>query len=125
MTHPLKKLIFAAPLALAFTGFAASADEPKTACAGVGLDDDVSVQNFPHSLRVIHALKDGSYISGAETRISKGGELVVAVTCEGPWTLVDLPAGTYQVDGLFGEVTAKGTVKVDAKGNAEDLYLHY
>jgi len=71
-------------------------------CSGVGLDEREAADSVPQTLRIEYAQPDGHYLGGIDTTISgSGGNEVLSVRCPGPWVLVNLPDGSYQVTSTF------------------------
>ncbi len=59
-----------------------------------------------YNLKLVFAEKNGSYLSGVRVTLSntKQGE-ILAVTTEGPWFYIRLPAGTYDIKADFNGQT--------------------
>ncbi|MGB1581098.1 MAG: hypothetical protein ACPHER_06295 [Nevskiales bacterium] len=69
---------------------------------GIGSEERKAMRSqYRFKLRVEHALKNGSYSAGMHIRIddAQGRELLETLI-DGPWLLVDLPAGEYQLTVL-------------------------
>src|SRR5262245_37813282 len=99
-----------ATLALAFAGLVsiarpASAQDPileangiKYACAGVGKvsRNDPRWASFPVKLEF--AAANGDFLGDPAVTVTDGsGKPVFQAQCDGPWVLIELPAGSYKV----------------------------
>ena len=112
--------------ALASTaGFAAetlTADMPKaidgieTVCDGTTIANRNDPKWRAYSLRIEFAGKGGQYLGGQTVNV-KGQELDVSVTCQGPWVLMKLPAGSYHISADVPDAGHKEmNVRVPASG---------
>lgn len=65
------------------------------------------------NLKLVFALKSGDYVSGVNVTIADAaGKQLLDTTSEGPWFLVKLPAGNYQVAATFAGKAEKRTIAV-------------
>ena len=91
--------------------------------AGVGIEERRTLpQLFP--LKVVFRTEPGSLLSDADVTIAAGGKTVFRGRAQnGPWLVVDLPPGTYDVTAVQDGATrtAKG-VKI-AKGKQRTVIL--
>ena len=71
-------------------------DGIETVCDGITIENRNDPKWRAYSLRMEFAGKGGQYLGG-ETVSVKGEELDVSVTCQGPWVLMKLPAGSYHI----------------------------
>jgi len=71
-------------------------DGVETVCDGTTLANRNDPKWKAYSLRLEFAGKGGQYLGGQTVSV-KGQELDVTVTCQGPWVLMKLPAGSYHV----------------------------
>lgn len=90
-------------------------------CGGIGVEGRALAENVPHTLRLVYARPEGHYLGNVETRISGAGGELVQVRCPGPWVLVNLPAGTYQVSATFRGQTKSRQVTVSGGGPQEQV----
>ena len=99
-----------ATVALASTAFAAerlAVNEPgfiegiETVCGGVSRNDRNDTKWRAYSLRLEFVGNGGQYL-GDETVTITGNEREISVDCQGPWVLMKLPAGSYDI---FAETT--------------------
>jgi len=88
----------------------------ETVCSGVGVSDEDAARWAQYPVKVVVAGKAGQFLGGAAITISKGGKPVTTVTCAGPWTLLKLPPGRYEVSGSIHGETETGTVYAPATG---------
>jgi hypothetical protein len=95
-------------------------------CTGIGLDarDDPRWRDFP--LRVEIAGKDGQYLGDAIVEV-KGAALdnEMILRCSGPWVLVDLPSGKYQVTVQAGHDGPMRTAMVNVGETQKRLVMHF
>lgn len=134
----MKLQIVASILAAAFAGGAAAqvsegADPIRTrdgiryACTGVGSEsrEDPRWRAFPAKL--VFAAGSGDYLSLVATRIADAqGRTVFEVQDCGPWLLLDMPHGRYQVtatafDGQGRSYESRATMTVGGGGQAETI----
>lgn len=102
----------AAALAVVALGIPAEA-QISYECSGIGEEERAAAESVPHTLKLVYAQPDGHYLGNVETRITgPGGETLVDVRCPGPWLLVDLPNGTYQVSATFKGQTKTARVSI-------------
>jgi hypothetical protein len=84
---------------------------------GVGADsiDRLNSLARDFNLKLVFALKSGSYVSDVGVVIADAaGKTVLATTSEGPWLLTRLPAGNYQIVATFAGNTVTRQVAVGA-----------
>ena len=70
----------------------------KYACAGVGKvsRNDPRWPSFP--VKLVFAASNGDFLGDPAVAITDGsGKQVFQAQCNGPWVLIELPAGSYQV----------------------------
>jgi len=80
-------LLFASPTA---------AEDFKIWSGGVGTDERAAAPNG--ALKIILSQSNGKYITDCEVAIhDENGETVLKTMAEGPWVIIDLPAGNYSV----------------------------
>ena len=113
---PIHAVLAAAALTLLSTADPAGPARADTIyeCSGIGLGEREAAENVPHTLRLEFAQADGHYLGGVEASLSDaGGNEILAVRCPGPWVLLDLPDGSYQVSASFAgkTVTRKVTIR--------------
>ena len=116
-------LLGTASLALALVPIArANSDVIVQAASGVsyvhgGVGDD-SIERLNSlaggfNLKLVFALNSGNYVSGVRVAIADAaGKTVLDTTSEGPWFLVKVPAGNYQVVATFAGNAVKRQVAV-------------
>ena len=91
----------------------------KYACAGVGKVSrgDPRWASFPVKLQF--AAANGDFLGDpAVTVTDAGGATVFQAQCDGPWVLIELPAGSYQVHatGQKGQYAKDFPISVKAGG---------
>jgi hypothetical protein len=80
-----------------------------------------------YSLWVTTAAKgSGAFLSDAKVKILDAHKqnVVLDTLIVGPWLMVDLPPGTYQVETSFGQQTLKRTARID-RGEHNQLVLYF
>lgn len=92
-------------LAMANSALAQSTGDPileangvRYACAGIGKvsRDDPRWTSFP--VKLVFAAANGDFLGDPNvTVIDAGGKQVFTAQCNGPWVLIELPAGAYKV----------------------------
>lgn len=88
----------------------------ETVCTGVGSDSREDPRWKAYPLKVEMAAVGGHYLGSETVTVSRGGQPVVKVTCDGPWALFRLPPGRYTVDAVVGSETASSGAVVPASG---------
>ena len=90
-------------------------DGIRYACTGVGAGSREDPRWREFAAKLVFAANNGGYLSDVTTRVVDGtGKTVFTSTC-GPWLLLDLPAGRYDVtatarDSGGGTHDSKATV---------------
>jgi|LNFM01.1.fsa_nt_gb hypothetical protein len=65
------------------------------------------------NLKLVFALKSGNYLSGVGVSIfDHAGQALLAVTTEGPWLLVNLPAGRYRIVATLADTPVRRNVVI-------------
>ena len=91
-------------------------DGIETVCDGITIANRNDPKWRAYSLRMEFAGKGGQYLGG-ETVSVKGEELDVSVTCQGPWVLMKLPAGSYHISADVPDAGHKEmNVRVSPRG---------
>ncbi len=70
----------------------------KYACAGIGKvsREDPRWQTFP--VKLVFAAANGDFLGDPNVTVTDGtGKQAFQAQCNGPWVLIDLPAGAYKV----------------------------
>ena len=68
------------------------------------------------NLKLVFALKSGSYVSGVKVTIADAaGKTLLDTMSEGPWFLTRLPFGNYQIVATFAGKAEKRTIAVGAE----------
>ena len=94
----------------------------KYACAGVGKASrsDPRWPGFPVKLEF--AAANGDFLGDPDVTISDGGgKQVFQAKCDGPWVLIELPAGSYKVHatGQKGQYAKDFDLAVKAGGQTQ------
>ena len=94
---------------------------------GVGKEsiDRLSSLAGDFNLKLVFALKSGSYVSGVKVTIADAsGKMLLVTTSEGPWFLTRLPLGNYQVVASFAGKFEKRSIGVGAE-KLETVYFRW
>ena len=96
-------------------------------CTGVGLSAREEAMNNGFPLRVEVAGRNGQYLGDAIVEISGGGLAQnVAVQCQGPWVLFDVPEGSYSITTMIGHDGPSRTASANVGGAGQDrLVMHF
>ena len=76
----------------------------KYVSGGVGAEsiDQLNALARNFNLKLVFALKSGDYLSGVNVAIADAaGKTLLNTTSDGPWFLIKLPAGRYQIVATF------------------------
>ena len=119
-----------ATAALAFTAALAEElpyNQPKTIdgvetmCDGSSLNDRRDGNSAGYTLRLEMVGKGGQYLGG-ETITVNGNEHQLSVTCQGPWVLMKLPAGSYKIAADVPEAGHK-EMNVRVSGTGQQVVM--
>lgn len=109
-------------------GLAANAQALDYWSGGAGQE---SRESAPTDLNTVFEFfaRDGSFLSGIDAVVSHvdSGEVVLEVMTQGPWLMVDLPAGYYRIEATrlgTGEVQ-RVRFEVTEGGSAQKMGLRY
>jgi hypothetical protein len=88
----------------------------EAVCTGIGADarNDPRWPSYP--LRIELVGRAGEFLGQAEVSLAQNNEAVISVRCGGPWLLLKLPPGAYDVSAQVENVTKTGRVTVPATG---------
>lgn len=88
----------------------------EAVCTGIGADarNDPRWPTYP--LRIELVGRAGEYLGEAQVSLNQGAEAIMSVRCGGPWLLVRLPPGNYDVTAVVENVSKTGRVTVPATG---------
>jgi hypothetical protein len=93
------------------------------ASGGVGSDERqaMTALSGQYDLKLEFAMREGDYLG--DVQVSVRGPVNLEAVAEGPWFLVNLPAGTYQVTAVNGSVATTQSVTVGAMGQKRLVFL--
>ncbi len=88
----------------------------EAVCTGIGADarNDPRWPTYP--LRIELVGRAGEYLGQASVTLTQNSEAIISVRCGGPWLLMRLPPGAYDVTAQVEDVTKTGRVTVPATG---------
>jgi len=86
----------------------------------------LDAQRDRHSLWVITAAKvSGAYLADVQVKIrDRSGKLVFDQKLDGPWLLVDLPQGRFEVEASFGGQTLRKTTSI-GPGDRHQMVFYF
>ena len=88
----------------------------EAVCTGIGADARNDPRWATYPLRIELVGRGAEYLGQAEITISQNDEAIIGVQCGGPWLLVRLPPGMYDVEATVQNVSKMGRVTVPATG---------
>jgi hypothetical protein len=88
----------------------------EAVCTGIGADarNDPRWPSYPLKIELVG--RAGEYLGQAEVTLTRNNEAVIGVRCGGPWLLLRLPPGAYDVSAQVENVTKTGRVTVPMTG---------
>ena len=118
---PLLGMLALGPLVLA-QGTPSIGQDIAYASGGIGTSEREEMQAMlgEYSLKLMFAIEgSGAYVSGVLVTLSQAGEPVFQVSDVGPWLLVKLPPGAYQVAAESAGKTVEASITVPEGGHVE------
>ena len=94
----------------------------KYACAGVGKASRADPRWPAFPVRLEFAAANGDFLGDPDVTITDGsGKQVFQAKCNGPWVLIELPAGSYKVHatGQKGQYSKDFDLAVKAGGQTK------
>jgi hypothetical protein len=88
----------------------------EAVCTGIGADARNDPRWATYPLRIELVGRAGQYLGQAEVTLAQNDEAIIGVQCGGPWLLVRLPPGMYDVTATVQNVSKMGRVTVPATG---------
>lgn len=89
---------------------------------GVGDDElaQIREQAAGHNVKILFAEQGGAYLSGVSATISASGKPpLLNIASGGPYLLVKLPPGTYEIKATHNELSQVRRFSVSSKGRSE------
>jgi hypothetical protein len=90
----------------------------EAVCTGIGADARNDPRWAAYPLRIELVGRAGVFLGQAEVTLSQNDEAIIGVQCGGPWLLLRLPPGAYNVTAVVQNVSKTGRVRVPATGQA-------
>lgn len=90
----------------------------EAVCTGIGADARTDPRWPTYPLRIELVGRAGEYLGEALVTVSKGGEAVIGARCGGPWLLLKLPPGAYDVTAEVEGRSMMSRATVRATGQA-------
>jgi len=86
--------------------------------SGPGMDEVDKVKRLSQSyrLRVMLSGRGGDYYIADRFTLSQRGKVLAELREAGPWLLIDLPNGSYEMQAEFGDRSLRRTVQVAGGG---------
>jgi hypothetical protein len=79
--------------------------------------DEINAVQDQYSLKMVFAYTNGDFLAEVKVVITDAaGATLLSTVADGPWLLVKLPAGSYQVAATVDGVTKSEQVTVPASG---------
>jgi len=88
----------------------------EAVCTGIGADARNDPRWATYPLRIELVGRAGEYLGLAEVTLTQNDEAILSARCGGPWLLVRLPPGLYEVMATVQNVSKMGRVTVPATG---------
>lgn len=113
----LALLGFSTTSALAVQDTPTTINGVETVCTGVGsAKDDPRWSAYP--VKVVIANTAGQNLAAMNVSLTQGGKAVVQTTCDAPWILFKLPAGTYSATAtMVGNAAMSHSAGFTTKGS--------
>lgn len=123
MTHSIKALAIAAATAATMAATAQPVAAETYQCAGIGVEGREFAKTVPHNLRLVFAQPNGDYLGDVQARVldSATGDVVTA-SCPGPWILLDLRPGVYEITASHGGAAKTRSFTLLGKGTQEQVF---
>jgi hypothetical protein len=88
----------------------------EAVCTGIGADarNDPRWAAYPLKIEIVG--RAGEYLGQATVSLSQNDEAIISVQCGGPWLLLRLPPGPYDVTVMVENVSKTGRATVPATG---------
>lgn len=82
-------------------------------CVGASADQRERAADIPHSLKLVFAEPSGHFLADVSTQVlDANGNVLLHVVCGGPWLLLELAPGQYQIQAAFAGETKTVPVTV-------------
>ena len=88
----------------------------EAVCTGIGADARIDPRWPSYPLRIELVGRAGEFLGQASVTLTQNNEAIISVRCGGPWLLMRLPPGAYDVSAQVENVTKTGRVTVPATG---------
>jgi hypothetical protein len=88
----------------------------ETVCTGVGTDarEDPRWSTYPLKIEIVG--KGGQYLANMQITVNKDAKIIVQAECGGPWLLLKLSPGRYQVSATVEGTTVSSPAYALASG---------
>jgi hypothetical protein len=88
----------------------------EAVCTGIGADARNDPRWAAYPLKIEMVGRAGEYLGQASVTLSRNDEAIIGVQCGGPWLLLRLPPGAYDVTVVIENVSKTGRATVPATG---------
>jgi hypothetical protein len=90
----------------------------EAVCTGIGADSRNDPRWAAYPLRIELVGRAGEYLGQATVTLAQNDEAIISARCGGPWLLLRVPPGTYDVTAVVENVskTSKATVPMSGQG---------
>jgi len=94
------------------------------ACTGIAMQPEDMPRWNAYPLKIIAVGSGGQFMADEQVTVSQGGHELVNVICGGPWVLLRLAPGEYEVNGSLEGKTAQAKAHVPKSGQGV-VALHF
>jgi hypothetical protein len=97
----------------------------EAVCTGIGADSRTDPRWATYPLRIELVGRAGEYLGQATVTLTQNDEAIISARCGGPWLLLRVPPGTYDVTAVVENVskTSKATVPMSGQGRVVIRFL--
>ena len=97
----------------------------EAVCTGIGADSRTDPRWATYPLRIELVGRAGEYLGQATVTLTQNDEAIISARCGGPWLLLRVPTGTYDVTAVVENVskTSKATVPMSGQGRVVIRFL--
>lgn len=90
--------------------------DAEVVCTGIGLDARLDPRWESYPLKIELTGRGGQFLGEATVKVSRAGRLIADIACDGPWVMLRVPPGRYQVSATTEGVTMDTFATVPLQG---------